>query len=72
LTRTGLIAGRLPSVFDSRLLHMSTDNTAVRTRAALTFHYAGAGTVDRSAEVFGQSPYHHWLPADGNNPASPI
>jgi hypothetical protein len=35
-------------------------------------HDARAGTIDRSAEVFGQSPYHHRLPAHRGNSASPI
>jgi phytanoyl-CoA hydroxylase len=50
-------------VFDSRLLHMSTDNQGRESRVALSLHYATAGTIDRTAEVFGQSPYNHWLPA---------
>jgi ectoine hydroxylase-related dioxygenase (phytanoyl-CoA dioxygenase family) len=49
-------------VFDSRLLHRSTDNNTSRSRTALTFHYARSGTVDRTAEAFGQSPYNYWLP----------
>ncbi len=50
-------------VFDSRVLHMSTDNRGRESRIALSLHYATAGTTDRTAEVFGQSPYNHWLPA---------
>ena len=50
-------------VFDSRLLHMSTDNQGRESRIALSLHYAMAGTTDRTAEVFGQSPYNYWLPA---------
>jgi phytanoyl-CoA hydroxylase len=50
-------------VFDSRLLHMSTDNHSREARVAFTMHYARAGTIDRTAEVFGASPYNNWLPA---------
>ena len=50
-------------VFHSRLLHMSTDNQGRESRIALSLHYATAGTTDRTAEVFGQSPYNYWLPA---------
>jgi phytanoyl-CoA hydroxylase len=50
-------------VFDSRLLHMSTDNHGRDPRVALTLHYAKAGTIDRTADVFGRSPYNNWLPA---------
>jgi phytanoyl-CoA hydroxylase len=50
-------------VFDSRLLHMSTDNQGRESRIALSLHYATAGTIDCTAEVFGQSPYNYWLPA---------
>jgi ectoine hydroxylase-related dioxygenase (phytanoyl-CoA dioxygenase family) len=50
-------------MLDSRLLHMSTDNHGRETRIALTLHYAVAGTIDRTAEAFGRSPYNSWLPA---------
>jgi phytanoyl-CoA hydroxylase len=50
-------------LFDSRVLHMSTDNQGRESRIALSLHYAKAGTTDRTAEVFGQSPYNYWLPA---------
>ena len=50
-------------VFDSHLHHTSTDNVTMEARAALTFHFAAAGTTDRTAERFGQSPYHDWMPA---------
>jgi len=42
---------------------MSTDNRGHESRIALSLHYATAGTTDRTAEVFGQSPYNYWLPA---------
>jgi ectoine hydroxylase-related dioxygenase (phytanoyl-CoA dioxygenase family) len=50
-------------VFDSHLVHSSGDNLSEQTRIALCFHFAEAGTVDRTAEVFGQSPYNDWMPA---------
>jgi ectoine hydroxylase-related dioxygenase (phytanoyl-CoA dioxygenase family) len=50
-------------VFDSQVLHMSTDNRSHESRIAFSLHYATAGTTDRTAEVFGQSPYNYWLPA---------
>jgi ectoine hydroxylase-related dioxygenase (phytanoyl-CoA dioxygenase family) len=33
-------------VFDSHLMHMSTDNTSDGIRAAMVFHYCATGTVD--------------------------
>jgi hypothetical protein len=42
---------------------MSTDNQRHESRIALSLHYATSRTTDRTAEVFGQSPYNHWLPA---------
>jgi phytanoyl-CoA hydroxylase len=50
-------------VFDSHLIHSSGDNTTDHARVALCLHYAAAGTVDRTAETFGQSPYNDWMPA---------
>jgi hypothetical protein len=44
-------------------VHSSADNTSARTRVAVTFHYATAGTVDRTAETFGDSPFNDWMPA---------
>ena len=34
-------------VFDSHLMHRSTDNESSGVRAAMVFHYAATGTVDR-------------------------
>ena len=49
-------------VFHSHLMHRSTDNTA-DTRAALVWHYAQAGTQDRTRERFGhQNPSHDFMP----------
>lgn len=50
-------------VFDSHLVHASTDNISSNTRVALTFHFASAGTIDRTVERFGESPYNDWMPA---------
>ena len=50
-------------LFDSRVQHMSTDNHGRESRIALSLHYATAATIDRTDEVFGQSPYNYWLPA---------
>jgi ectoine hydroxylase-related dioxygenase (phytanoyl-CoA dioxygenase family) len=38
-------------VFDSHLMHRSTDNASDGVRAAMVYHYAAAGTVDRSGDV---------------------
>ena len=37
-------------VFDSHLMHRSTDNESNGIRAAMVYHYATAGTLDHSAE----------------------
>jgi ectoine hydroxylase-related dioxygenase (phytanoyl-CoA dioxygenase family) len=37
-------------VFDSHLMHRSTDNVSDGIRAAMVYHYARAGTVDRTLE----------------------
>lgn len=37
--------------FDSHLMHRSTDNTSDHLRAAMVYHYALEGTVDRSGAV---------------------
>jgi phytanoyl-CoA hydroxylase len=37
-------------LFDSHLMHFSTDNTSTRRRAAMVYHYAAAGTVDHTVE----------------------
>jgi ectoine hydroxylase-related dioxygenase (phytanoyl-CoA dioxygenase family) len=50
-------------VFDSHLMHRSTDNTSTGIRAAMVFHVAAAGTVDRTEEVRGYpSPVNDWVP----------
>jgi ectoine hydroxylase-related dioxygenase (phytanoyl-CoA dioxygenase family) len=50
-------------VFDSHLMHRSTDNESTGIRAAMVFHVAPAGTVDRTDEVRGYpSPVNDWVP----------
>ena len=38
-------------LFDSHLMHRSTDNESDGIRAAMVYHYAAAGTVDRTVEA---------------------
>ncbi len=45
-------------VFDSHLMHRSTDNESAGLRAAMVYHYAQAGTVDRSNNLV-----NDWMPA---------
>lgn len=45
-------------VFDSHLMHRSTDNVSDGIRAAMVYHYATAGTVDSSPQLV-----HDWTPA---------
>lgn len=49
-------------VFDSHLMHRSTDNVSDGIRAAMVYHYAGAGTVDHSADG-GRFSINDWVPA---------
>ncbi len=46
-------------LFDSHLMHCSTDNSSNGMRAAMVFHFAAAGTHDRSRET---SPVNDWMP----------
>jgi phytanoyl-CoA hydroxylase len=48
-------------VFDSHLMHCSTDNESDSIRAAMVFHYAAAGTTDHSEEFF--PSMNDWVPA---------
>ncbi len=48
-------------VFDSHLMHRSTDNTSHGARAAMVFHYAAAGTVDHTEEERGFT-INDWMP----------
>jgi len=45
-------------VFHSHLMHRSTDNQSSRLRAAMVYHLAEAGTVDRDAKPV---PINDWL-----------
>ena len=47
-------------VFDSHLMHRSTDNVSEGMRCAMVYHYASAGTVDHSAEHWASS--NSWVP----------
>ena len=49
-------------VFDSHLMHRSTDNVSDGIRAAMVYHYAIAGTVDRTLE---RQDYtiNDWMPS---------
>ena len=50
-------------VFDSHLMHRSTDNLSDGIRAAMVFHFAAAGTVDRTEDVTGTpSRVNDWVP----------
>jgi len=52
-------------VFDSHLMHRSTDNVSAGIRAAMVYHYAATGTLDHSREVFGYS-INDWVPVHGD------
>lgn len=50
-------------VFDSHLMHRSTDNVSDGIRAAMVFHCAPAAMVDRTEQVRGyKSPVNDWVP----------
>jgi ectoine hydroxylase-related dioxygenase (phytanoyl-CoA dioxygenase family) len=49
-------------VFHGHLMHRSTDNGSHELRAAMVYHYAAAGTIDRSEQKFGFRPRNQdWL-----------
>jgi ectoine hydroxylase-related dioxygenase (phytanoyl-CoA dioxygenase family) len=48
-------------LFDSHLMHRSTDNDSPGIRAAMVFHYAAADTVDRTEEFRGYT-VNDWMP----------
>jgi hypothetical protein len=48
-------------VFDSHLMHRSTDNVSAGIRAAMVFHYAAASTVDHTEEQRGYT-VNDWMP----------
>jgi ectoine hydroxylase-related dioxygenase (phytanoyl-CoA dioxygenase family) len=47
-------------VFDSHLMHRSTDNTSTALRAAMVYHYAPATTVDHTEEQRGYT-VNDWM-----------
>lgn len=49
-------------VFDSHLMHRSTDNTSDGIRGAMVYHYAAAGTVDHTMDLKGYT-VNDWLEA---------
>jgi ectoine hydroxylase-related dioxygenase (phytanoyl-CoA dioxygenase family) len=53
-------------VFDSHLMHRSTDNVSNGLRAAMVWHFARSGTVDHGYDIGGgqrrTNPVHDWLP----------
>jgi len=48
-------------VFDSHLMHRSTDNASRGVRAAMVYHYASAATIDRTEEQRGFT-VNDWIP----------
>jgi phytanoyl-CoA hydroxylase len=46
-------------IFDSHVMHRSTDNDSDDIRAAMVFHFSPAGTVDRARR---ESPVNDWVP----------
>jgi hypothetical protein len=48
-------------VFDSHLMHRSTDNLSAGLRAAMVFHLAAAGTNDHTVELRGYT-VNDWIP----------
>jgi phytanoyl-CoA hydroxylase len=48
-------------LFDSHLMHYSTDNVSNGVRAAMVYHYARTGTVDRTEELRGYT-INDWMP----------
>ncbi len=58
-------------VFDSHLMHCSTDNESEGIRAAMVYHYATAGTLDHTEEYF--PTVNDWVPARrGGRTAAPV
>jgi phytanoyl-CoA hydroxylase len=53
-------------VFDSHLMHCSTDNDSDGIRAAMVFHYAEAGTTDHTEKYF--PSLNDWVPARRQGP----
>jgi ectoine hydroxylase-related dioxygenase (phytanoyl-CoA dioxygenase family) len=57
-------------LFDSHLMHRSTDNESDGIRAAMVFHYTPAGTVDRSENRFGVHDFVQAVRASNDASAS--
>jgi ectoine hydroxylase-related dioxygenase (phytanoyl-CoA dioxygenase family) len=65
-------------LFDSHLMHRSTDNRSEGRRAAMVYHYAVAGTVDHTYErlreqsdVMGEMPDDVHAAAESGERESP-
>ena len=58
-------------LFDSHLMHFSTDNRSSRRRAAMVYHYARAGTVDHTVETRGYS-INDWMPVRRGTPGGTL
>ena len=58
-------------LFDSHLMHRSTDNGSSAIRAAMVWHCALPGTVDAGIELGNgkrvESPIHDWMPVVRNS-----
>ncbi len=54
-------------LFDSHLMHRSTDNAASGLRAAMVYHYAATGTVDRTEAEKGYT-INDWIAIDAPTP----
>jgi ectoine hydroxylase-related dioxygenase (phytanoyl-CoA dioxygenase family) len=54
-------------LFDSHLMHRSTDNEASSLRAAMVYHYAATGTVDRTEAEKGYT-VNDWIAIDAPSP----
>jgi ectoine hydroxylase-related dioxygenase (phytanoyl-CoA dioxygenase family) len=48
-------------LFDSHLMHRSTDNDSDGIRAAMVYHYARAGSVDHTEQIRGYT-VNDWMP----------
>lgn len=56
-------------LFDSHLMHRSTDNTSSSPRAAMVYHYARTATIDRTEETLGYS-LNEWIDLEPSGTAS--
>ena len=54
-------------LFDSYLMHFSTDNRSSRPRAAMVYHYAKSSTNDRTVETRGYT-INDWMTIPADNP----